>query len=194
MPKKSHLWVWEINIVKYLVKLLNIPIHYGFAPTQWCTSIMVMIEKDPGNPRIEHLRVIHLCEADYNLCLKLLWGKQMVYQGEDNNCFGEQQHGLQPWWSFLTTNHAVACRTEHVCDTSWAGRLFIQTFRWISYFTYEPALALPTTCQNLFVHKMMCTMASGPLPPTIPFAALIMVGKWRFLFYHFDVSHQKVAS
>jgi hypothetical protein len=55
-----------------------------------------MIEKDPGNPRIEHLRVIHLFEANYYLCLKLLWGKQMVYQGEDNNCFGEQQHGSQP--------------------------------------------------------------------------------------------------
>jgi hypothetical protein len=96
MPEKSHLWVREINFVEYLIKLLNIPIHYGFAPTQWCTMIMVMIEKDPGNPQIEHLRVIHLYEADYNLCLKLLWGKQMVYQGEDNNYFGEQQHGSQP--------------------------------------------------------------------------------------------------
>jgi hypothetical protein len=28
---------------------------------------MVMIEKDPGNPRIERLRVIDLFEADYNL-------------------------------------------------------------------------------------------------------------------------------
>jgi hypothetical protein len=94
--REVHLWVQEINFVEYLIKLLNIPIHYGFAPTRWCTLIMVMIEKDPGNCWIEHLRVIHLYEADYNLCLKLLWGKQMVYQGEDNNCFGEQQHGSRP--------------------------------------------------------------------------------------------------
>jgi hypothetical protein len=52
-----------------------------------------MIEKDPENPQIERLRVIHLFEVDYNLSLKLLWGKRMVYQGEDNNCFGKQQHG-----------------------------------------------------------------------------------------------------
>jgi hypothetical protein len=93
VPKKSHLRVWEINFVESLFKPLNIPIRYGFAPKQWCTLIMVMIKKNPGSPQIEHLRVIHLYEADYNLCLKLLWGKQMVYQGEDNNCFGEQQHG-----------------------------------------------------------------------------------------------------
>jgi hypothetical protein len=35
--------------------------------------------------------VIHLFEADYNFTLKLLWGKRLVYQGEDNNCFGHQQ-------------------------------------------------------------------------------------------------------
>jgi hypothetical protein len=44
---------------------------YRFAPKRWCTSVTVMIEKDPGNPRIERLRVIHLFEADYNLSLKL---------------------------------------------------------------------------------------------------------------------------
>jgi hypothetical protein len=55
-----------------------------------------MIEKDPGNPRIERLRVIHLFEADYNLSLKMLWGKRLVYQGEDNNCFGKQKHGSRP--------------------------------------------------------------------------------------------------
>jgi hypothetical protein len=55
-----------------------------------------MIEKDPGNPKIERLRVIHLFEVDYNLSLKMLWGKRLVYQGEDNNCFGKQQHGSRP--------------------------------------------------------------------------------------------------
>jgi hypothetical protein len=55
-----------------------------------------MIEKDPENPRIKRLRVIHLFEAEYNLSLKLLWGKRMVYQGKDNDCFGKQQHGSRP--------------------------------------------------------------------------------------------------
>ncbi len=113
-----------------------------------------------------------------------------------NQGVGRVMHTLDrcPWSRlFLTTNRTVAHHTEHVCDMSWAGRLFIQTFRWISYFTYEPTLALSPTCQNLFVHKMACTMASGVPPPTIPFAAFIMAGKWWFLFYCFDVSHQKVV-
>jgi hypothetical protein len=33
-----------------------------------------MIEKDPGNPRIKWLRVIHLFELDYNLSLKCSGG------------------------------------------------------------------------------------------------------------------------
>jgi hypothetical protein len=55
-----------------------------------------MIEKDAGNLQIERLLIIHLFEVDYNLSLKLLWGKRMVYQGKDNNCFGKQQHGSRP--------------------------------------------------------------------------------------------------
>jgi hypothetical protein len=104
-PAKSHLQERETNFVSSLIKLLNIPIKYGFAPKRWCTSVTVMIEKDPGNPQIERLCVIHLFEADYNLSLKLLWGKQMVYQGEDNNCFGKQQHGSQPLHQAINPVH-----------------------------------------------------------------------------------------
>jgi hypothetical protein len=71
-PEKSHLQEWSTNFVSCLVKLLNIPIKYGFAPKRWCTSVTVMIEKDPGDPQIERLCVIHLFEANYNLTLKLL--------------------------------------------------------------------------------------------------------------------------
>jgi hypothetical protein len=71
-PETQHLRERETNFVEALVKVINIPLWYGFAPKRWCTSIMVMIEKDPGNPRIEWLRVIHLFEADYNLSLKLI--------------------------------------------------------------------------------------------------------------------------
>jgi hypothetical protein len=58
-PEKSHLCEWQTNFVSALVKLLNIPLKYGFAPKQWCISLMVMIEKDPGNPGIKQLHVIH---------------------------------------------------------------------------------------------------------------------------------------
>jgi hypothetical protein len=95
-PEKSHLHERETHFVSVLVKMLNLPLKYGFTPKCWCTLVTIMIEKDPGNPRIEQLQVIHMFEADYNLSLKMLWGKRLVYQGEDNNCFGKQQHGSRP--------------------------------------------------------------------------------------------------
>jgi hypothetical protein len=71
--------------------MTNLPLKYGFAPARWCKSVSVMIAKDTGSSKIERLRVIHLFEADYNFTLKLLWGKRLVQQGEDNQCFGHQQ-------------------------------------------------------------------------------------------------------
>ena len=53
--EKQHLHECKMNFVEAFVKLINVPLHYGFAPKQWCTSITIMIEKDPGNPRIERL-------------------------------------------------------------------------------------------------------------------------------------------
>jgi hypothetical protein len=52
-PEKSHLRERETHFVLALVKMLNLLLKYGFAPKRWCTSVTVMIEKDPGNPRIE---------------------------------------------------------------------------------------------------------------------------------------------
>jgi hypothetical protein len=49
-----------------------------------------MIAKDPGSCKIECIHVIHLFEANYNFTLKL-WGKRLIYQGEDHNYFGHQQ-------------------------------------------------------------------------------------------------------
>jgi len=69
----------DLNFVDLYVKAINLPLKYGFVPSRWCNSVTVMIEKDPGSPRIERLRIIHLFKADYNFCLKLLWGCRMVY-------------------------------------------------------------------------------------------------------------------
>jgi hypothetical protein len=53
--EKSHLRERETNFVSALAKMLNLPLKYGFTPKQWCTSVTVMIEKVPGNPRIKCL-------------------------------------------------------------------------------------------------------------------------------------------
>ena len=95
----------QLDFLEIYTKLVNIPLKYGFAPERWCTSITVMIEKDPGSPRIERLRVIHLFEADYNFCLKRLWGSRMVHHGEDSGTFGDQQDGSRPGRQAINTVH-----------------------------------------------------------------------------------------
>jgi hypothetical protein len=60
------------------VAMLNMPIMYGFSRERWTHSITPLIEKDEGKPFLTRLRVIHLFEADYNLFLKIVYGKRMV--------------------------------------------------------------------------------------------------------------------
>jgi hypothetical protein len=86
----------KLDLLELYTNLVNIPLKYGFAPEPWCTSITVMLKKDPRSPRIEHLQIIHLFEADYNFCLKHLWGSCMVHNGEDSGAFGDQQDGSWP--------------------------------------------------------------------------------------------------
>jgi hypothetical protein len=59
----------KLDLLELYTNLVNIPLKYGFALERWCTSITIMLEKDPGSPCIECLRIIHLFEADYNFCL-----------------------------------------------------------------------------------------------------------------------------
>ena len=52
-----------------------------------------MIEKLPGIPQINKLRIIQLIEADLNAYLKVKIGKHLMKIGENNNTLGDQMHG-----------------------------------------------------------------------------------------------------
>jgi hypothetical protein len=90
--------------------MLNIPIQYGFAPERWTKSVTPMIEKDEGKPYLTRLRVIHLFEADYNLFLKILFGKRLVRNGERSNALNDQQQGSRP--RRMTTDALFLSRLE----------------------------------------------------------------------------------
>ncbi len=74
---KETSWVLQSDrghglITSDMCKLLNIVILVGIIPKRWCKVVGVLLEKDPGHPNLNRLRVIHLFEAYYNLFLKLL--------------------------------------------------------------------------------------------------------------------------
>jgi hypothetical protein len=88
--------ILDEDITHLHVDMLNIPIQLGFAPERWTRSVTPMIEKDEGKPFLTRLRIIHLFEADYNLFLKILFGRRMVSNGERSHAFNDQQHGSRP--------------------------------------------------------------------------------------------------
>jgi hypothetical protein len=55
-----------------------------------------MIEKEPGNPRIHQLRVIHLYEADYNMILGIFWSRKLVRQAEEKRLFNIGCYSSRP--------------------------------------------------------------------------------------------------
>jgi hypothetical protein len=108
-PSGRHLGFYKVTlglgqITQDMCEMLNIVIRVGIVPARWCKAISVLLEKDPGQPNINRLRVIHLFEADYNLFLKVLWAQRLVKQGEENAQFGEAQQGSR---AGRTANDAV---------------------------------------------------------------------------------------
>jgi hypothetical protein len=55
-----------------------------------------MIEKQPGCSRINKLPVIHLYKADYNLMLKILWARRLVWHVHNLDKINEWQAGSWP--------------------------------------------------------------------------------------------------
>ena len=67
---------------------------------RWQKVVNVMLEKEPGNPKIHRLRVIHLYEADYNLILGVKW-RELIHHCEDNHLIHRGLFGTRPGRSAL---------------------------------------------------------------------------------------------
>jgi hypothetical protein len=62
--------------------------------SRWKQIVIAMIEKEPGNPAIHRLRVIHLYENDYNLLLSTHYRKA-VHAAEDSNVLNNSNFGAR---------------------------------------------------------------------------------------------------
>jgi hypothetical protein len=89
---KTHADYWPVVADLYAI-MASLPLKHRFAPKRWQTCIDAILEKLPGQPRIEKLRIIMLYEADFNFVLKLIWGRRLVRHAEFHNCLGDKNHG-----------------------------------------------------------------------------------------------------
>lgn len=96
----------EINAI-----FTEITISTGYSPPRWQNGLSVMLEKVEGVRNLDKLRAILLMEADYNFANKLIFGKRMIEQADDNDEI--------PWECFAKSHHRaiqVAIGRCHVMD------------------------------------------------------------------------------
>jgi hypothetical protein len=91
------------QIMKAQTDIINIPIQAGFSPTRWQMVVNAMLEKIPGKLYLHKLRVIHILEADYNLALKEIFGRRLLWNCEKFGKLGDIQDGFQKGRSTITT-------------------------------------------------------------------------------------------
>ena len=82
-------------LLRVTVSLMNYALKFGYTYERWTKIVNVMLQKDPGNPRIHRLRVIHIYEADYNMLLAIKW-RQALHHAEDSQLLNDGMYGSRP--------------------------------------------------------------------------------------------------
>ena len=76
-----------------LAELTNICVRTGYVLQRWKKVVSVMLEKIPGQPKIDKLRVIHLFEADLNAWTGIIFGRHMMRKAKLAQTLGDEQGG-----------------------------------------------------------------------------------------------------
>jgi hypothetical protein len=77
-------------------RMINLAIDHRHVYKRWQMVITTMIEKIPGTPRLDKLRVIHIIESDFNLWMGIVWGRRLIHQAEDLELLEDEQSGSRP--------------------------------------------------------------------------------------------------
>jgi hypothetical protein len=80
-------WFAQYGIVSY-------GIQHGYTFDRWKQVVNAMIEKDPGNPQLHRLRVIHLYKSDNNSLLGIKM-RQVIHNAEDRKSLNVGLSGSQ---------------------------------------------------------------------------------------------------
>ena len=73
----------------------------GLTLERWKQITTCMIEKIPGVPCINKLRVIHLYEADYNAFNKMIWQRGVIWDAHKQYTLNLAQSGSRPYHTNL---------------------------------------------------------------------------------------------
>ena len=94
-PRSSDMAKHRAILLTLHHSMINLALQQGQSYDRWQKVVNVMIEKEPGNPKIHRLRVIHLYEADYNLILALK-SRSLIHLAEDDRLLNDSLYGARP--------------------------------------------------------------------------------------------------
>jgi hypothetical protein len=92
--------------------MLNFGLRNGYCYNRWKTVVTTLIKKDPGDPHIHRLQVIHLYEDCYNLLLGLTY-RNALYRAKDAHTLNEGNYGSRPCRSSLDPIGLEMLQTEY---------------------------------------------------------------------------------
>ena len=97
-PSGRHFGHWKSiarsnDLSQMFTKLVSIPVETGYAPIRWRNRLECSLQKKGKGLKPEELRTIVLLEADYNQCVKLIFGKRMMRNSEYSSDYPTSQYG-----------------------------------------------------------------------------------------------------
>ena len=84
------------KILQLINNIINIAVTNSIVIPRWTTVHNFFLEKIPGQPLIDKLRVIHIFEADYNLILKHYISRLTLRNAVNHNIIAQEQAGGRP--------------------------------------------------------------------------------------------------
>jgi hypothetical protein len=104
-------WFAQYGIVSYGIK-------HGYTFDRWKKVVNAMIEKDPGNPQLHWLQVIHLYKSDYNSVLGIKM-RQVIHNAEDQKSLNVGLYGSRATRQALDPAFIEVLQYNYASLTRW---------------------------------------------------------------------------
>jgi len=95
-PEPSDPLMCGNNVLKLIIIMMDLEVLHTHTYERWKVIWTLLLEKDPGNPQIDWLWMIHSYEADYNILLKWFSSKDFILQSKTKHGINDNQGGGHP--------------------------------------------------------------------------------------------------